>query len=214
MSLSKDRGIVADVVIGLLACGAAFTFLVHPLDKQARAARARADALTSQGYAPLGSSVSTPSAAALRAVAAEVAKAARELQGRGREAMNEVAMLGSLTQLARSHDLVIDQLQPDMQSEPKLALAPALPDQPSPPPPPDDRSSGYTFTVRGEYAHITAFLRELSAQLPGTTIANLRVSPTMESGGPPVAAIVSTRHWCFDAGAPIRLAEAAASTPE
>jgi len=214
MSLPKDRGIAADVTIGLLACGGAFLFLVSPLQQRAADARTRADALTSQGYAPQGPGLDAPSEADLRAVALEVARAARELGAEGDNAMNEVAMLRSLTQLAKKHDLVVDQLQPDMQPEEKVAAVPALPDQPPPTPPPADRSAGYTFTVLGEFTGIAAFLRQLGAELPGTSIVNLRVSPTMESGGPPVAAIVSTRHWCFDAGAPIRLAEAAASTPE
>jgi hypothetical protein len=211
MSLGKERGITIDVLAGLLICGGAYFFFARPLTQEAAQMRARAETLVAQGFGQrTGAGTSGLSDQQYKDAARELADTARGLHSRGRSAFNEAGMLTALTALATAHNMQLDQLQP----VPGRAVRKSVPVDPAAPPPPDDREIGYTFTVRGEYESLVAFLRSLSENHAHTCVVSLRVSPSQEAGSPPVIAVVSTRHWAFDVLAASRIADAALASPE
>jgi Tfp pilus assembly protein PilO len=210
MKNQGEHGTVTELVVGLLVCGAAYFFFVRPLNEEAEATRARAEALVAQGYGAAESATERPTTEELRGCAAELAEAARALHARGRSALSESDMLTSLTSLAAEHALSLDQLQPNVIPAGRRTAAGLKADQT----PFDDRQAEYTFTVRGEYGRVASFARDFGERYPNTVIVGLRVSPEQEPGSKGVSAILTTRHWAFDAGPAIRLAEAAQILPE
>ena len=210
MNLSKDRGIAPELAAGLLICGAAYYFVARPLEREATEVRAKAETLVAQGFAATETGMPGPTAQTLRESVRELAGTARTLHELGRSAFSEAGMLSSLSALAAAHELELEQLQPARVSVPKAAPS----EDPAAAPPPDDREIRYTFTLRGDYDSLAQFLDQFSREFPHANIEGLRVSATQEPGGAPVAAIVTTRHWAFDALPVARLADAAASMPE
>lgn len=211
MKPHNERGTVTELAAGLLVCGAAYFFFVRPLSDQAEHTRTRAEALVAQGYGVADAATDRPTAGELRRCAADIAAAARALHERGRSALNEADMLSSLTELAAANALSLDQLQPNIVPPVRRAAAGLKPDQS---PLSDDRQAEYTFTIRGEYGRVASFLRDFDDRYPNTMVIGLRVSPVQEPGSKAVTAILTTRHWAFDAGPAIRLAEAACILPE
>jgi hypothetical protein len=149
-----------------------------------------------------------PSVSDLRHSLEKLATAARDLHERGRTAFNEAEMLTSLAGLAANHKLQLEQMQPVLPTNKKPAPGP------DEPPPPDDREIGYALTLKGEYAQLTAFLRAFAQTFPMAQVVSIRVSASMERDGPPILAILTTRHCAFDALPAARVAEAAAQIPE
>lgn len=212
MKCSSNRGIGAELAIGLLLCGGAYFFFVAPVDAQARLARSRAEAMVAQGIGAEGQQSGRPTLAEFRRCAADVAIEARRMHDLGRDALDEVSVLSTVTDAAHRHELVLEQFQPNQTPVQRRAGATAsTPDQP---PPPDDRQAEYTFTVRGPYARLPEFIRALADRYPNSSIVHLRVSPVQEPGSGDVSAVITSRHWAFDAGPAIRLAESACSLTE
>ncbi len=210
MNIRKDRGIAVELALGLLICGGAYYFLARPIMQQAAATRARAESIISQGFTTHDAEQSGPTVADLREIAHRVARAARDIHDRGRPAFNEARMLTAITELAAAHSVHVEQLQP----VPAKSQRTAAPADPGLPPPPDDTEIGYTFTIRGEYGPIAAFLRGFTDAFPFSGITGFRISANFEPGAPSVVAIITSRHMAFDASSVIRVADAAVSMPE
>lgn len=219
MSTRSERGIGAELAVGLLLCGGAYFFFVAPVAEEARQVRSKAEALVAQGIGADDQHSSRPSLSEFRRCAADVALEAKELHERGRDALDEVQVLSTITAMARENGLTLEQLQPNVPASSgrpgegaagTLKGAGAQADQPQP----DDRMTEYTLTVRGEYGRLPKFVQELTAKYPYMRVQHLRISAADEPGSRDVVAIVTTRHWAFDAGPAIRLAESACNLPE
>jgi len=210
MNILKDRGIVVELALGLLICAGAYSFVARPIMQQAAQTRAHAESIVAQGVTAGDSGRSGPTITDLRESAQRVAEAARSLHDRGRPAFNEARMLTAITSLAAAHAVNVEQLQPTS-AKSHRAAAPVDPDLP---PPPDDIEIGYTFTIRGEYVPITAFLREFNGAFPFSAISGFRLSASFEPGAPSVVAIITSRHMTFDASSVLRVADAAVGMPE
>ncbi len=206
MSSARERGMGAEISIGVLLCAAAYWFMTEPLARSADAARDRVETLTAQGYG-VGDEVA-PTREDYQQRARKIAAAAHAADELGRAAFNESRMLGEWTALATKHGLVLDQLQPGARSEVTVA-ADSMSDAQA-----RDAETRYTFTVRGEYARIVEFLREFGSSQPLSLVIGVRVASSQEPDGPPVSAIVTTRHFVFDAKPAVRMAEAAMGMSE
>lgn len=199
MNGNERRGIAAEVAIGVMVCASVWYFGVRPIERRLDDTRAQAEALVAQG---VGVDVTDGvSAEDLRRAAARIADQARTLNQRGREAFNEATMFAALTDLARAHDLRLEQLQP--------SPGPAMPKPAEGTTPQTDASINYTMTIRGEFASIGRFLAHLTRQFPNCAVVSARVSAAFDPAEPPVTAVISTNHWAFDAMPAARLAEAA-----
>ncbi len=198
MMTYERRGLLSELAIGVMVCGAAWYFGVRPVERRAEDVRAQAEALVAQG---VGSGAAGElSLDELRAAAARVAERATAMHDLGRVAFNEARMLDELTNLARGHSLRLEQLQPDS--------GPPVPRPADGQAQHRDESIGYTMTVRGEFASIAAFLAQLPQTFPNSAVASVRLSAATDPTEPPVMAIISTHHWAFDTTLAARLAEA------
>lgn len=201
MTNSVSRGIAAELAIALMVCGAAYGFVIRPMEARVGAMRARAEAMIAQGVG--ASSAGAVTIDELERAAEDIRRTAHELHGRGRDALDEAGMFAALADLARTHELRLEQLQPSAgrMPPPKPAADGA--------PPPADRAVGYTLTVRGEFSNVATFLRELPRRFANSAVLGARISAAVDPQEPAVTAIVTTNHWVFDAMPAVRLADAA-----
>lgn len=201
MSTGQTRGVAAEAAIALMICGAAYGLVIQPMEARVQVMRARAESMIAQGVG--ASDAGAVTIQELHQAAQDISRAATSLHGRGREALDEAGMFAALTDLARAHDLRLEQLQPNAGRMP--ARGPAADGTP----PPADRAVGYTMTVRGEFASVATFLRELPRRFDHSVVLGARVSAALDPHEPAVTAVISTNHWVFDALPAARLADAA-----
>jgi hypothetical protein len=191
------RQVVSHAAIGVSLCIGAYSFFVEPIHKRLAECRAREDqAVTdlrpAEGLQERLGAIKT----ALERADQEAARI-REL---GQPARDERDLFASVTSLAETCHVRIDQLAPLVlgpSASPGAARDPGAPAGPAPSA--RDAVAGYTIAVVCSYQDLAEFLRQIRSELGYSMVRSVRLTPLADERVRAVQAVIETEHYSFDA---------------
>lgn len=205
-----SRQVLIELVLGVAVCAAGFFFTVDSTQKSIAKARDEITALTAQAAEQRRPPVPADKA---DSVIKEATAKIKTIQDRSALAKDQSALFSALMELAGSHRIRVDQLQPVTVGNKRTASKPAAP---PPPPPPSGSGTGpltpaapqiesacvrYAIAATGSYADLARFVGALQFDLGFTRVRSVRIDPVRESSTPIVQVLIETEHYAFGAGA-------------
>jgi len=126
-----------------------------------------------------------------------------QIERAGRFARDRGAMFKAIGDLASSHGVRIEQIDPvDMEFSVKEDSPAEDAQAPGESPERDDLRAGFNVRVVGSYSDFVGFMRSLRRRLGYALVTSVRITPTYGEGSPEVSAKIQLEQYAFDVTLP------------
>jgi hypothetical protein len=192
---SEIRSVIAQGAIALMVCIGGYMFLVDPQATKLAAAKAQEASLLSQASATESLRDMAPQ---ITAALARSKSESERIYQTGRLARQEQELYASLTSVANTCRVRIDQMSPNKLSGPvkpgQAAQNPTDSQDGGP-----NAAVGYTIDATATYSDIADFLKAIRTELGYSIVRSVRMTPTSDTRQKLVHALIETEHFSFDA---------------
>jgi hypothetical protein len=225
MSGSAVRNVSAELVIGVAVCVGAYAVLIEPVERQLDQA-ARMNSQVEAERRRLEQGTLEPDVA--RRLLEQWNTRAERIEQMGRPARDEATLMALVSDLARAHDVRIEQVQPEAATaraggaagpnpagtpgSPPTAAAGGSGGAPASTGAERDARAGLSMTLVGSFENVVTFLNVLEISGGHARVASVRLTPASEPGAGTVTAVVRTEHFAF--GVPATQSLSAAGVEE
>jgi len=209
----NHRRLASEFMIAAAICGAAYYFLADSAHTKLLKVRDEVAKVQSQEAARVG--VDKLSDAQVRDLQRSTSERAAEIRAKSAPAFDEATMFSRISELAVTHNVRVEQLNPTLSQggptppalpagvQPGTPAAAALAPNgdPTAPPPPKDRRIGYNISISGGYPNIAGFLGALNRDLGYTLIRAIHITQPDAQNPQQLRAAIETEHLGFDLAA-------------